>query len=128
MKDPNTIENQFISYVLKDNILYGTYKKDILIDTAAAHKIIEDRAALTKGNKYPLLLDTRFLKSITKEARDILASEESTHDMTAGAIIIDSYVTKTIGNFFLLINKPNVSAKLFNNTEDALKWIQQLNK
>jgi hypothetical protein len=78
-----------------------------------------------KGKKYPLLIDSRNIKSITKEARDFFSIQNRDTSIMAFAIIIDSPLSRIIGNFFMGLNKPSVPAKLFNNENDALIWLKQ---
>jgi hypothetical protein len=44
----------------------------------------------------------------------------------AFAILIDSSVSRVVGNFFLGINKPAVPTKLFTNEKEAVKWLINL--
>ncbi len=43
----------------------------------------------------------------------------------AFGIIINSAVSRVLGNFYLGINKPSVPTKLFDNEIDAVKWLKQ---
>lgn len=77
------------------------------------------------GKKYPLLIDSRNIKSISKEARDYLSIQNRETSITAFAIIIESPLSRIIGNFFMGLNKPSVPARLFTNEPDAVKWLEQ---
>src|ERR1700756_4774181 len=41
------------------------------------------------------------------------------------SILIESPLSRIIGNFFMGLNKPSVPAKLFNNEQDAIAWLKQ---
>jgi hypothetical protein len=75
--------------------------------------------------KYPLLIDSRNIKSISKEARDHFSIQNRETRINSFAVIIDSPLSRIIGNFFMGLNKPSVPAKLFNNEEDAVVWLKQ---
>ena len=77
------------------------------------------------GKKYPLLIDSRNIKSITKEARDHFSIQNRDTNITSFAVLIYSPLSRIIGNFFMGLNKPNIPAKLFNNEKDAIEWLQQ---
>ena len=78
-----------------------------------------------KEKKYPLLIDARNIKSITKEARDHFSIQNRETSITSFAVIIDSPLSRIIGNFFMGLNKPSVPAKLFTNENEAVDWLKQ---
>ena len=64
------------------------------------------------------------MKRADKAARDFLAKEGSSY--TKGvAIIVDSPMTKIIGNFYLGLNKPTTPTKMFTDKEGALEYLSQ---
>ena len=94
--------------------------KEALENSKAVNSFIQQ----TK-KKYPLLIDSRNIKSITKEARDHFAVRNRETSINCFAVLIDSPLSRIIGNFFMGLNKPSVPAKLFTNEKDALEWLQQ---
>lgn len=80
--------------------------------------------SLSNGNNYPLLIDTRDIRSISKEARDFFSMNNRKSNVTAFAILIDSPLSKIIGNFFMGLNKPRVPVQLFTSETDALTWLK----
>jgi len=75
--------------------------------------------------KFPLLIDARQIKSISKEARDNFSIRNRSTNINSFAVIIESPLSRIIGNFFMGLNKPSVPAKLFNNEQDAIIWLKQ---
>ena len=80
------------------------------------------------GEKFPLLIDARGIRSMTREARNQFSLRGRDSGAKAFAIVIDSAISKVIGNFFMGINKPEVPARLFTSEADALKWLTQIDK
>lgn len=78
--------------------------------------------------KFPLLIDARGIKSITRDARNFFTTNGRQTNTLAFAIIIDSSVSKVVGNFFLGINKPAVPTKLFLDESNAVEWLSKLKK
>ena len=78
---------------------------------------------ISGGMKRPLLVDMRGMKSITREARQFLSSETSKH-FTAVATIVDSPITKMIGNFAMRINPLGISVKIFSDERKAVAWLK----
>jgi hypothetical protein len=77
------------------------------------------------GKQFPLIVDARPIKSISKEARDHFSLRNRKSAVNSFAIIIKSPLSRIIGNFFMGLNKPAVPVRLFDNEKDALKWIKQ---
>lgn len=76
--------------------------------------------------KYPLLIDARGIRSITRDARNFFTTNGRQTNTLGFAIIIDSSVSKVVGNFFLGINKPAVPTKLFLDESNAVDWLSKL--
>lgn len=83
-----------------------------------------ERIKFADGESYPCLFDITTVKKITAEARNYLANEGN-ELVLASAILINSPITKMIGNFFIAVNKPKNPTRLFTNKEEALKWLEQ---
>lgn len=95
---------------------------EITIDHA-----IENTKTITSfyiNKKFPVLVDTRGIKSISQEAREHFSGHGREAKASALGIIIKSPVSRVIGNFFLGVNKPAVPTRLFDNEDDALTWLK----
>ena len=110
---------------IENNILYGEFFPNIIVDLEIAKVMIDSRLELSQNKEHIFLCDISKIKSVTKEARRYLSTDVGIKGIVAGALIIDSTVSKIIGNFFLSIDKPPVPTRLFTNKEDALNWLQQ---
>jgi len=73
----------------------------------------------------PLLVDFTRVKSMSREAREYYASEESSCNITALGIVTSSSIGRMVANFFLGINKAPVPTRLFNNPEEARSWLKK---
>lgn len=110
---------------IKDNILIASYRKNLIIDLDVAHKIVLQRQSFTRGQKMPAIILSQGVTSIDKPAREYLASEEGTKGLSATAIIVNSPFSRSLGNFFLMVNKTSIPVKLFSKISHAQKWLQQ---
>jgi hypothetical protein len=121
------IENLYIIYELTDGVLYATFKPGIIVDLSGARLILSDRLKFVHKQDLPILIDVRGLKSITKEARDFLSSEDGQRGVKASAMLIEGYLSSTIANFFLKVNvkKNKFPVKTFTDRTRALTWLQQ---
>jgi len=121
------IENELIKYEVEDAIIIATIKVSTL-DIDLVKDFVDLRLKVTEKKDYPILINMKNTKKISKEARDFLASEKGAERVIAAALIIDSMLTATLANFFLKVNKPVVATRLFTNEEEAVKWLKTAKK
>ena len=70
-------------------------------------------------------LDLRQIKSQTREARDYYGGEESGRCFSAAAVLVESPVSRLLGNFFIGFNKStNAPLKLFTSEQEAIEWLK----
>ncbi len=92
--------------------------KDAIVNTAKVIKVSGD-------SNFPILIDLKEIKSISKEARDHFSMRGRKPNVTAIAMLVASPLSKIIGNFFLGLNKPTVPTKMFTNELDAIQWMKR---
>jgi len=78
----------------------------------------------TGSKKYPLLVDVRQQRSVSREARQFYASKEFTDNVSALAFIVESAISKVLANFYLGLNKPPYPTQLFTNEDKAIEWLR----
>lgn len=79
---------------------------------------------LYKGKRRPLLIDTKTMKSMAREARHYYAGEEAVKVASAAAIIVGTPVSKVLGNFYLGLSNPHLPTRLFTSEDEALVWLK----
>ncbi len=106
----------------------GVFRAKIFSDQVNLHIAqtgVRERVRICAGNAYPILSDGRRVKHFDKEAREYLAKPESTVLVSAGAFLVNSQLQKVLGNFFILMDKPDIPTRLFTDEAEALAWLQQ---
>lgn len=88
---------------------------------ADAKQGIASVAQVSKGKRCPLLVDTRNIKSMDRAARQELAAYTG---VTSIAVLVDSPVSRVIGNFFTAFNKAAVPLRLFSSEAEATEWLK----
>jgi hypothetical protein len=96
---------------------------EVTIAEARENSIVVN--SLSKGKSFPLLIDSRNIRSISKDARDFFSMNNRDSCIVAFGIIIDSPLSRIIGNFFMGLNKPRVPARLFTDEKEALEWLKE---
>jgi hypothetical protein len=80
---------------------------------------------ISNGIIYPILVDLREIKSISKEARDHFSMRGRKPNVSAVAMLVRSPVSRIIGNFFIGFNKPVVPIRIFSVEKDAIDWVKK---
>src|SRR4051812_10970716 len=99
-------EDSYIKMWFQEDIFFGEYKKDVVIDLATAQYIVQKRIELCGDKNYPAIGKFEGKFTFSKEARDFVGTEFGNRNMTKLAIMIQSIVAKTVGNWYLTLSKP----------------------
>lgn len=118
------LENDEVRIELEDGILFAIWKSTF-VDLEIAQQAVAYRLEATDFIPYPMVIDIKSIKSITKPSRDFLASEKGCQGIIAAAFLIDSSLGRILGNFFIQINKPLKPTKIFTNEIKAKKWLSK---
>jgi len=118
-------ESDVFRTYLKNNICYSIVKSNAVIELKDAEANTFTVKQISKGKIYPILVDIREIKEIKKEARDHFTMKNRVPGVLAIAILINSPLSKIIGNFFMGINKPSVPSQLFTSEEKAIAWLSR---
>ncbi|MCB9136495.1 MAG: hypothetical protein H6636_13795 [Anaerolineales bacterium] len=97
---------------------------------APEHTLADARASsvalmqVAQGKRRPVLVDIREVKSVALEARKYYASEENTQIVSALVLLIESPISRMIGNFFMKLSNLPFPVSLFTDEEEALAWLR----
>jgi len=122
---PNATEvKKYFTWMGEDGICRTKVKEDaeISLDDAMENTVVV--TSFFKDKKFPIMIDARGIKSMSREARSHFSAHGRDSKTNAFDIIIKSPISRVVGNFFLGISKPSVPTKLFENEEDAKHWLQ----
>lgn len=119
------LDTPYVHFELRDDLLIGTFKKGLKINLEIAKEIVKAWQDFTEHKPVRQLIYNQGVVSMDKKARDYLSSEEAVGKIIAGAIVLDSPFGSFLGNFYLSVSKPKMPARIFSNTESALKWLDK---
>jgi hypothetical protein len=118
------LETAYFKVWIENGIAFSSFTPGLEMNLEVAKDSVQKRVEYFEGKSYPLVVNFSGLKGITKEAREYLAVE-GVQLVTSGAFIVVSPLAKVLGNLFLMLNKPKVPTRLFNEKDAAVKWIEQ---
>ena len=111
--------------VRDDGIVLVTLKQGAEVTLEAANENDVATKKLVGERSFLLMVDIRAARAITREAREFFADPEVRKHTIAQAFLIDSGVSKVLGNFYLRVNKPPFPTKLFTSEESAVAWLNE---
>ncbi len=119
-------ENNFISFEIKNEILFGRYN-EVFVDINIAKSVLESRNIYTNEKSYPMVVDCSLLKGVDKEARDFFSQTEGSQGLKASALIVKSRFNAFFVNFLIKVHlhKTDLPVKMFYNLDDAILWLEQ---
>ena len=114
-------------FEISNGIMFFTYKKGLNLNLKAATELVKKRLEISKGHKYPAVIDTEGVNTIDKSARDYLGSKKSQQGLRAAAFLCKSFYATVLTNFFLNLTSPtrNIPAKIFRDKKKALRWLEK---
>jgi len=115
------------TWLREDGILMVVVKHQAEIELEDAKSDIELGKKLTKGKIVGLCINMRQMRSIDREARSYYSSSGDNNTKAIG-LIVDSFLSRVIANFFVGINKPKRPIKLFTSEEKAIEWLKRFIK
>jgi len=116
-------------HLLEEGFVVLEFKNNVLLELEDAKEIdqlIYDE--LVNGKPFVALIDGRDVdSSITHEARDFFSKDELVLEIRkAHAIVVNSSPTKLLANFYMKFHKPINPIKIFNDFNEAYKWIKPI--
>jgi hypothetical protein len=108
----------------EDGIVRIIHHPDVEVTLADAEDTMVAYLKINQGKRCPLYVDTKTMKSLTREARHYYASEEAARVASAVAIIVGTPVSKVLGNFYLGLSNPRLPTRLFSDEDEALEWLK----
>ena len=118
----------FTTWLGDNDVCYTVVKQNAVVELPDAIENSDSVAKLSEGKIYPMLVNLKEIKSISKEARDHFSMQNRAPGVSAIGLLIKSPASTLIGNFFLGLNKSIVPVKLFTSEEKAVLWLKQFQK
>ena len=113
---------KFRIWLRPDGIVQLVFTSRVATDLADALAAIDAMTELTGGRRSPVLVDMHRSGPQDRSARSEAARLGDA--VSAVALIVDTPLSRTLGTFFLRVNKPPFPVQLFDNEASAVAWLR----
>lgn len=111
--------------LIENGIIENYIKPGVTVEASDLWELKRLNLMLAEEKPYCVLTVSGHLSSISKEARETVASKTFAGITKAKALVVDSLGQRIVGNFYLTVNKPHIKTKIFGNREEAIVWLRE---
>ena len=113
------------AWVIGDDIIYVESKKSAEIDLEDAKEDMQlSEVLMADVSRFGTIVDMANIKSISKEARDWYSQVQNDNPRNISvALVVSSFYTRIIANFFLGFKNSRTEMKIFNEQSNAIEWL-----
>lgn len=112
---------KFRLWLRPDGIVAMVYDPGIATNLEDAIAAVEAMTRLTRGRRSPLLVNLHGAGPQDRPARAEFARRDDV--VSAVALIVDTPLSRILGNFYLSVNKPIAPTRLFDDEAAAVAWL-----
>lgn len=119
------IKHEFFHLFLRsDGIVQLNTIDEAYFTIKEAKEFVQALRNITKGVPHLILKIPGKHATVDNESRIYMSTEEALRFSLAEAVIIRNVAQRMIGNFYLKFDKPKKPIQLFNEVEEAEKWLK----
>lgn len=109
-----------------DGVVHLRFRPDTVLVGENTGEVGRAHIEAAAGKPRPCLADVREVKSTSHEARDVAVSPEVAAIIDSLAVIVDSPLSRVLGNFFIRLRRPEYPTRLVPSEEEGLAWLESV--
>ena len=115
------------AWLVSNDVIFVECKERAEIELEDAKEDMQlSEKLVAEVNYFATIIDTANIKSISKEARDWYSQSQNDNPRNVSvALIVNSFYTRIIANFFLGFKNSRTEMKIFNEKDDAIEWLYE---
>mgnify|MGYP000930270746 CR=1 FL=1 len=115
------------AWLIGGNIIFVECKANVEIELEDAKEDMQLSEEMSTGiTHFATIIDTANIKNISKEARDWYSQVQNDNPRNVSvALVVNSFYTRIIANFFLGFKNSRTEMKIFNEKDEAIKWLYE---
>lgn len=111
--------------LLERGIIENIVHRGANVEVEDIHFIKITNTRLAEGDYYCVMLVQEELTSISKEAKELVASDSFVQKTIAHAIVVTSLAQRMVANIYMRVNRPKMRTRAFKTREEAIAWLQK---
>jgi hypothetical protein len=112
---------KFRMWIRPDGIVSMVFAPRVATDLADALAAVDAMVRLTHGRRSPLLVNLHGSGPQDRSARSEFARRDDV--VSAVALIVDTPLSRMLGNFYLTVSKPIAPTRIFDDEAPAVAWL-----
>jgi hypothetical protein len=112
---------KFQMWLRPDGIVAMVFVPRVATDLTDALAAVDAMVRLTHGRRSPLLVNLHGSGPQDRSARSEFARRDDV--VSAVALIVDTPLSRMLGNFYLTVSKPIAPTRLFDDEGSAVAWL-----
>lgn len=108
----------------EDGILYVDFSHYDRITLASFQYVHTEHITLCPVGKVPVFIKGSGVGSIDYAAQRYVASPEVCAGISAGAIVVSSFLERHLVRMFLIYHRPQYPVQVFSDEKDAITWLR----
>lgn len=108
----------------EDGILYVDFSLYDRITLASFQYVHTQHITLCPVGKVPVLIKGKGVGSVEYAAQRYIASPEVCAGISAGAVVVGSFLERHLTRMFLIYHRPPYPVQVFSDENDALAWLR----
>ena len=107
-----------------DGIMRVDYSRYDHVTLASLRYVHARHVALCPSGKIPVLFVGSHIGRVDYAAQRYVSSPEVCAGISAGAIVVQSFLERHLGRMFLVYHRPPFPVRIFSDTAAALSWLR----
>lgn len=107
----------------ENDIMRFTFNKNIFVTMSMAMDMTHLAKQLCPDRRYRSLKILHFKMQLEDEVTKYLSGNGRQDMVKAEAFVITNTTLRFFANFYMKVKRPLILSKIFNNEEDAIKWL-----
>lgn len=111
---------KFVVHKMDSGCLRIDWEQNVEIQDEDALEVVDALSELCEDKPRPLLVNLQTMRSVSKNARGIFGELK---EVSRVALLVRTALSRTIGSFFIGLNRGTYPTRMFTDEAKALEWL-----
>ena len=114
--------NALLEY--SSNIMFVRIKEGVLLSIDSMKEQYKTQEEMVGKDIYAVLVDGSNYSLVPQETRAFMAAYHPQNRIATAVVSNSNLATLMLANFYLKVNKPKITTRLFNKEKEAEEWLR----